>query len=135
MLQVKLLTNVQVPTLGTPGSAGYDLYLPCETIQEPGLNPVKLGISVAIPQEHYGQIHDRSSIAKKNITTSAGVIDSDYRGEVIILLTNHNSYPITFDKGDRIAQLIIHSIITPSIQVVETLDQTQRTGGFGSTGR
>jgi dUTP pyrophosphatase len=136
MLQVKLLNpDAKVPTRGTLGSAGYDLYSPISFTLETGLNKLKLGISVAIGEGYYGQIHDRSSMAVKEVTTSAGVIDSDYRGEVMILLNNHTDNKIAINKHDRVAQLILHSIITPDVEVTTELNSTNRTGGFGSTGQ
>jgi dUTP pyrophosphatase len=134
--QVKLLSSdAKVPTLGTASSAGYDLYCVREQTLKPGLNTIKLEIAVAIPEGYYGQIHDRSSMAKKGLTVSAGVVDSDYRGEVMILITNHNDETIMIKQHDRVAQLILHKIISPEVEVVDLLDETQRKGGFGSTGR
>lgn len=96
---------------------------------------VSTGISVAIPHDCYGRVASRSGLAMKGIEVGAGVIDSDYRGEVKVLLRNLGGFPFEVKHGDRIAQLIIENIITPDVTEVKDLDQTVRgSGGFGSTG-
>ena len=139
ILKIKLLSeNAKQPTLGTPGSAGHDLYSPCESVVPArGKKLIMLDISMAIPDGYYGQIHPRSGTAVRNsIETGAGVIDSDYRNNCGVLLYNHGDEDFKVSKGDRIAQLILHKILVPQIQLVDDLDETQRgTGGFGSTGR
>ena len=91
---------------------------------------------MAIPHGNYGRIAPRSGLAAKNfIDIGAGVIDSDYRGEVKVLLFNFNTTPFTVNVGDRIAQLIIEKYTRTTIEEVEDLDATVRgEGGFGSTG-
>ena len=134
-MNVKLLNNnATLPTRGTSNSAGLDLYCTNDQVLEPGLNIIPLGISVEIPDNFYGRIADRSSMASRSLHIFAGVVDSDYRGEVKVIMFNFNQFPITIDKGSRVAQLIIepYSNVTP-IQVL-TVTDTTRTGGFGSTG-
>ena len=92
-------------------------------------------IALAIPPGFYGQIAPRSSLALRGIDTKAGVIDSDYRGELKVLLHNASSEPFVAEPGDRIAQLILHRIGQPIMLQVEELPTTARGGGgFGSTG-
>lgn len=137
-LRVKLLSqHARAPTRGTTGSAGYDLYA-CEAgTLEPRAGPlcVDMGIAIEIPPGHYGRIAGRSSLATRGVMVLAGVIDSDYRGPITVVLANvHASLPYSFRAGDRIAQLIIERISTPEVAVVSELSPTERgAGGFGST--
>lgn len=132
----KLNSNAIIPKRATSGSAGYDLYACEDTIAHAGkLTKVHTGIAVQIPPNTYGRIADRSSLASKSLHVFAGVIDSDYRGEIVVLIFNHgdNDYHIT--AGSRIAQLILEVIATPSVVEVDKLVETERgIGGFGSTG-
>jgi dUTP pyrophosphatase len=97
---------------------------------------ISTGIAVQIPPGSYGRIAPRSGLAYKHfIDVGAGVVDSDYRGEVKVLLFNFNDRAFRVSYGDRIAQLIIEKYTPTVIQEVETLDESQRgEGGFGSTG-
>ncbi len=97
---------------------------------------VSTGIAVKIPEGYYGRVASRSGLAvKSHLEVGAGVIDSDYRGEVKVLLRNLGSQPFEVKQGDRIAQLILEKIITPDVTEVKDLDDTVRgNGGFGSTG-
>ena len=124
------------PTKATPGSAGYDLYSPQTiTIRANSLLKLPLGLCMEIPPLHYGQIKSRSGLCVKHrINAQAGVIDSDYRGEVAVTLVNESEDDYTITKGDRIAQLILLQVPDSSITTSSTLTSTQRnTGGFGST--
>lgn len=139
-MKVKLNNfNSQIPTKGSEHSAGYDLYSCCNSLiypQERAL--VKTGIVLEIPEGYYGRIAPRSGLALKNgIDVMAGVIDSDYRGEIgVILYNTDKNVPFHIKIGDRIAQLIIEKYHTFDIEKVETLNPTQRnSGGFGSTGK
>ena len=137
-LQVKLLSSkARLPQKGSPFSAGYDLYS-SETKIIPAKDKalVSLDISMAIPIGCYGRIAPRSGLAvKKFIDVGAGVIDSDYRGQVKVLLFNFGTEDFEVKEGDRIAQLVIEKIALTNIVQVESLDSTQRgEGGFGSTG-
>ena len=98
---------------------------------------VSTGLAFAIPTGNYGRIAPRSGLAVKNsINVGAGVIDSDYRGEVRVLLFNHGDVDFVISEGDRIAQLIIEKYTPTELVEVETLGETQRgEGGFGSTGQ
>lgn len=138
-LKVKLLSeHATVPKRQTDGSAGYDLHASEKTDVFPQSKAmVSTGIAVQIPTGHYGRIAPRSSIAwKKYVDVGGGVIDQDYRGEVQVLLYNHSGSIFHIKSGDRIAQLIIEKISYPEVEVVESLDDTERgSGGFGSTGK
>lgn len=138
-LLVKLLTpNAKVPSRGSALSAGYDLYA-AEDLVLParGKGIVSAGIAIAIPHETYGRVAPRSGLAAKHgIDVGAGVIDCDYRGEVKVVLFNHNDEDFRVAQGDRIAQLILERIAMAPIRPVDELEGTQRgAGGFGSTGR
>ncbi len=138
----KLDDNAILPTIATPQSAGYDLYSATKkdiVIPPHQSRSISTGISIALPEGTAGLIYARSGLATKHGIIPAncvGVVDSDYRGEVIVSLYNQSDIPYTIHYGDRIAQLVITPILTPDIQEVNTLPDTQRaSGGFGSTGR
>ena len=132
----KLSENAMIPTRGSPGAAGYDLYSPFDLMLRPGnMYSMPVRIAVAIPPNYYGRILSRSSMAKNGIEVEAGVIDSDYRGEIYVLLHNIGQEDYIIKKGDRMAQLIITRIVTPNITITDQLPHTERNkGGFGSTG-
>lgn len=138
MQVIRLSEDAKRPTRESPGAAGYDLYS-AENCRIPGWDRSKIGtkIAIKIPPGHYGRIAPRSSMAWKNKTdVCAGVLDEDYRGEVIVILANHDDHDLIIEKGDRIAQLIIERISHPIIEEVDSLDETERgEGGFGSTGK
>ncbi|KAA8912817.1 hypothetical protein TRICI_003360 [Trichomonascus ciferrii] len=138
-LRVALLNGAaKAPTRGSALAAGYDVYA-CEDVElkarSRGLVPT--GISIAVPEGTYGRIAPRSGLAVKHgIDTGAGVIDADYRGEVKVLLFNNSEEDYKIAAGDRIAQLVLEQIVTPEVQVLDSLDDTERgAGGFGSTGK
>ena len=125
----------------TSGSAGYDLHACIPPPHEPiVLKPmdrtlIPTGIAVVIPTGCYGRIAPRSSFAVKGTSIGAGVVDSDYRGEIKVLLFNHSSEELIISHENRIAQLIIEKIETPEITEVSELPKSTREGGgFGSTG-
>lgn len=99
---------------------------------------VPTGLQIAVPLGHEAQVRPRSGLALKHGVTclnTPGTIDSDYRGEVQVILANLGSEPLTIERGMRIAQLVIAPVVQAAWQSVEKLDSTQRgTGGFGSTG-
>jgi len=135
---VKLLTeNARVPAIQSKGAAGYDIYSDQKLLLFPSERKlVSTGISLNIPNSYYGRIAPRSSLAVKGIDVGAGVVDSDYRGEVKVLLINNSKDMFEIKHGDRIAQLILEKIAHCEIQVVDNLDETERgEGGFGSTGK
>ena len=128
--------NAKVPTRGTSNSAGYDLYTPCDFTLSPGQTVlIKLGVKFEIPEGFYGRIAPRSSYGVKGIDVFAGVVDSDYRDEVGVVLYNSNNKMFIVNRGDRIAQVIIEKHYSPVISVVQSVGTTERDGGFGSTGK
>lgn len=137
----KLDERAVIPTYGSDLAAGADLYalLEKKLFIKPGETVfIKTGIALAIPQGYAGFIYARSGLACKNGLAPAnkvGVVDADYRGEVIVALYNHSDSVKEVSSGDRIAQLVIEPYYKATFNVVEELDDTVRAdGGFGSTG-
>jgi dUTP pyrophosphatase len=134
---MKLHPSARLPTRGSQFSAGLDLYSSQDvTIASHERQVVGTGLSVAIPNGYYGRVAPRSGLAVKHgLDVLAGVIDSDYRGELLCALINHGAEPIEITAGMRIAQLVIESIATPEAVWSEGLSRTERgQGGIGSTG-
>lgn len=143
-LKVKRLPHCKaLPKYATAGSAGLDL---TNALAEPvTLQPgercrIPIGIIVEIPPGYEGQVRPRSGLADKagiSLTNCVGTIDSDYRGEVQVLVVNHGQQPYTFEPGERIAQLLVTPVPEVEVLEVEELsDSAERgAGGFGSTGR
>lgn len=137
----KLNERAIVPTYGTVFSAGADLYA-CEseqiTIPAGEARLVHTGIAMEIPQGYVGLIYARSGLATKRGLAPAnkvGVIDSDYRGEIMVALYNQSGVEQTVDIGERIAQIVFTRYDMADFEVVDELDSTERgAGGFGSTG-
>lgn len=137
----KINENAVIPKYGTDFSAGADLYaLTDETLTiAPGESLlIHTGISVAIPEGLVGLIFGRSGMACKRGLAPAnkvGVIDSDYRGEIMVCLHNHGNVAQTVENGERIAQIAFLPYYTADFKLVDELDETVRgAGGFGSTG-
>ncbi len=137
----RLSKNVRLPKYETLGSSGMDLSANIEnSIKiEPGKTTlIPTGISVCVPNEFEIQIRPRSGLAAKNqisILNTPGTIDSDYRGEIKVILINLGKKIFTVEKGSRIAQMVLCPIVKARIREVESLEDTGRgTGGFGSTG-
>lgn len=138
----KLNEKAMLPTYGSAEAAGADLYacLDGDVTIAPGETVfVPTGLAMEVPKGCAGLIYARSSLGTKRGLAPAnkvGVIDSDYRGQVMVALHNHGKVPQTIAYGERIAQLIITPVFTPGFREVSELDDTQRgTGGFGSTGK
>ena len=133
--------NAKPPVRGTPDSAGLDLFSVKDIIIPPSSKElINTGISIEIPTGYYGRIAPRSSMAgKKHSDIGAGVIDSDYRGNIGIVLFNlSTTNSIEIKTGDKVAQLIIEKAYFPEIYICDNdeLSQTERgEGGFGSTGQ
>ena len=137
----KLSPDAVVPTYGSEYSAGADLYACVEgsvTVNPGQTLLVKTGIAMEIPEGYAGLIYARSGLATKKGLAPAnkvGVIDSDYRGEILVALYNQSQVPATVEKGERIAQIVIAPFLKADFTVVEELSDTKRgAGGFGSTG-
>ena len=138
----KLDSSVELPTYKTNGASGMDLMA---FINEPmTLKPKKsclvpTGISVAFPGEFEIQIRPRSGLAAKNnisVLNTPGTIDSDYRGEIKVILYNHGNTDFLINNKDRIAQMILTPVIKMNLEETDTLPETVRgEGGFGSTGK
>lgn len=138
----KLVDNAVIPTYGSEFSAGADLYAcvdapvliaPHETVR------IKTGLSVEIPEGYVGLVYARSGLATKKGLAPAnkvGVIDSDYRGEVLISLYNHTDITAAIEPFERIAQMVVTPFVKAEFEICDELSDTERgTGGFGSTGR
>ncbi len=134
--RIKLNEGARLPSKGSLGAAGHDLYS-SETfeLQVGERKLVKVGISTAIPEKYEAQIRGRSGLTLKGIDVPLGTIDSDYRGEWGVILVNNSGKPFQFKKGDRIAQAVFNRVSTTYFSIVQELDYTVRgEGGFGSTG-
>ena len=137
----KLNEEATVPTYGTEFSAGADLYNLNEAVEIAPHTTVLIhtGLSVEIPEGYAGLIYARSGLATKRGLAPAnkvGVIDSDYRGEVMVALHNHSDKFATVDAKERVAQLVITPFLKVDYQISEELSDTVRgEGGFGSTGK
>ena len=139
-LKVKKLTfDAIVPTRGSDGAVGYDLYSSEDAIvpNQAGRALVGTGITVVLPPGVYGRVAPRSGLAVKHcINVGAGVIDPDYTGEIKVVLFNHGMNDFEIKKGDRIAQLVLERCETPPIEEISIVEDTERgSGGFGSTGQ
>src|SRR6476659_9415735 len=133
----RLDSRAVLPTRGSTAAAGLDLYSIDEIHIEPHQRVLaRTGLAVAIPEGFYGRVAPRSGLAVKNgLDVLAGVIDSDYRGELCCALLNTGDEPIALAKGSRLCQLIVEQIATPTAAWSDELSETARgAGGFGSTG-
>lgn len=99
---------------------------------------IPTGIAVAIPEGHAGLVAPRSGLAARygiSVVNGPGVIDPGYRGEINVILINHGTVPLTLQRGDRVAQLLVVPVVTPELVEVDELpDSVRGTGGFGSSG-
>lgn len=134
---LKLSDKSKIPTQGSSCAAGYDLYSAEDCVIEPlSRKLVKTNIAMSIPNGYYGRIAPRSGLAFKNgIDVMAGVIDSDYRQDIGVILYNTDSKYFSIKSGDRIAQIIIEKCHAIEWEECASLDDSDRSGGFGSTGR
>lgn len=144
VLQVKVLPHgegLTLPAYQTPGSAGMDLRAAVDaplTLGSLERMAVPTGLAIAVPQGFEAQIRPRSGLALRkglSMPNSPGTIDSDYRGELKVLVVNLGREPIVIERGMRIAQMVICPVAQAEVTVVTELDETERGhGGFGSTG-
>ncbi len=138
----KLHTGATLPTRATEGSAGYDLYACLENAVEiaPGQTvKIPTGIAIALPDKAYvALVYARSGLSVNHgiaLANSVGVIDSDYRGEILVALVNNSKTPYTIEPQTRIAQMVITPVVLPDLIEVPDLEDTERgSGGFGSSG-
>jgi dUTP pyrophosphatase len=136
-MKVQLLDeNAIAPVRSSEGAAGYDLHVIETTdVTRNTITQIHTGVAVEIPEGHVGLIRDRSSYAMKGLSVEAGVVDQDYRGEVIVVMRNHTGRTIEVLGGDRVAQLLVIPVVQTDVEVVDELDNTERgDDGFGSTG-
>ena len=142
ILVKKFDKNIKLPSYKTDGSSGMDLiaYIKNKLTINPGkIAKVPTGIALAIPKNYEVQIRPRSGLAAKkgiSVFNTPGTIDSDYRGEIKIILINLSKKPFIIKSGDRVAQMILCPVVKGKLKVVKNLPSTVRgKGGFGSTGR
>ena len=145
-MKIKLDEGAILPTRAHETDAGLDLYTPndvivprCRWIPTEGITlgsaTIDTGVHVEIPKGYVGFIKSKSGLAVKHgLTAAGGVIDSGYTGSVVVKLFNHTSISYEFKAGEKIAQLVLLPIITPDLEVVDSLEDTERgSNGFGST--
>ena len=138
----KLDEKAFLPTYGSAGAAGADLYacLDETVVIQPGETAwIPTGIALEVPKGYAGLVYARSSMGAKRGLAPAnkvGVIDSDYRGEIRVVLLNHSKHVQSVEHGERVAQFLITPVLTPSYVETDALTDTGRgAGGFGSTGK
>lgn len=141
MTEVRVTRRIDLPlpAYETPGSAGMDLRAAEAATLKPGARYLMpTGLSIALPPGLEAQVRPRSGLAVKHgvtVLNSPGTIDSDYRGEIKVPLINHGTEDFVITKGDRIAQMVVASVIQASWVEVDNLEETTRgSGGFGSSG-
>lgn len=140
-IRIQIEKGARAPEYGSSQAAGADLHAFLSeplTIPPHGWSLVPTGIRMAIPEGFEAQIRPRSGLAAKkgiSVLNSPGTIDSDYRGEVKVILINHSDTPFVVNNGDRIAQMVVAECERGRFVTVASLDETERgEGGFGSTG-
>lgn len=141
-IRVKRLPHgegLDLPCYATQGAAGMDVLSAEDFTLQPGArHALATGFAMAVPDGYEVQVRPRSGLALKHgisVPNSPGTIDSDYRGELKIILINHSQEAFPITRGDRVAQLVLAPVVQGTWEEVEELDQTGRgTGGFGSTG-
>lgn len=133
--------DLPLPSYATDGAAGFDLYAAIPdslTLQPMERRRIPTGVRMAIPPGYEGQIRARSGLALKKglgMVNAPGTIDSDYRGEIAVLLINWSDEPQTIRRGERIAQMVIAPVVRAEMQETAALEETARgCGGFGHTG-
>jgi dUTP pyrophosphatase len=133
--------GLPLPTLATPGSAGFDLVAAVESecVLQPGERLlVPTGFAIAVPRGYEAQVRPRSGLALRHgiiLPNAPGTIDSDYRGELKVIVMNAGAEPFAIKRGDRIAQLVVAPVVQAQWEEVASLDDTERgAGGFGHTG-
>ena len=138
----KLSPDAKTPSYGSAEAAGADLYAlteECVIIESGQTRLIHTGIAMEIPKGYVGLIYARSGLATKKGLAPAnkvGVIDSDYRGEIMVALYNHSELPQSVENGERIAQIVLTPYLSASFSETDCLSDTERgEGGFGSTGK
>lgn len=134
----KLIPDAVLPSYAHPGDAGLDMYAGETVTIPPGeVRKIKSGISIEIPEGYVGLVWDKSGVSMNHsIKSLGGVIDSGYRGEITFGMINLGKEDYTFEKGHKVAQMLIQKIEKVDVEEVTNLNDTSRgTGGFGSTGK
>lgn len=131
--------GLALPAYATGGAAGMDVLAAEDVTLAPGArHAVATGLALAIPPGHEMQVRPRSGLALKHgitVPNTPGTIDSDYRGELKVILINHGAEPFAIARGDRVAQLVLAPVVRAVWAEADSLDETARgSGGFGSTG-
>lgn len=138
IIRITLTPDAYMPTRGSAGSSGYDLYAPCDVLIRPGqVVVIHSGVSIELPDETWeAQIRPRSSMSKRGLWAATGTVDSDYRGVVGATIANIGKEDAKILRGERFAQLVFARVEHAVFDVVAELSVTDRgTGGFGSTGK
>lgn len=138
-MQIVLSPDATLPSYQTPGAAGMDVCTAEDFELRPGERRlVKTGLRIAVPEGYEAQMRPRSGLALRHgisMVNAPGTIDSDYRGEVGLILINLGETAVEFKKGERVGQMVICPVVRVRLEVVNELDETERgAGGFGSTG-
>lgn len=136
-MKVVLDENAKVPTRAHETDAGLDIYSTVNTYVPPkGSIIIDTGVHIEIPVGYVGMLKSKSGLNVKHSITSEGVIDAGYTGSICVKLYNNSNEYFKVEKGDKISQLVILPILTPEIEIVESLEKTERgNNGFGSTGK
>lgn len=137
MIVKRVHKDAKLPRYGHMGDAGLDLFSVIDCVLKGGeARAISTGIQVAIPEGYVGLIWDKSGISLQNIHRLAGVVDSGYRGEVKVVMTNLSAEAFRIEKGMKIAQMLIQPVMKVKVVESEELDDTSRgENGFGSTGK
>lgn len=135
-IKIKLLPGGTVPTRGSREAAGYDIYAAEDKeIGSLQIERIRTGICIQMPPGYFGQIYGRSGMAaNRGLLSVAGTIDSDYRNEISVVLFNTSGETQKIYRGNRIAQIVFHQHQIISWDITDELNETDRHGGFGSTG-
>ena len=136
-MRIKLSKGALMPMRAFATDAGLDLFSPVEVyVPAKGHATIDTGVHVELPKNTVGMVKSKSGLNVKHGIQSEGVIDVGYTGSIRVKLYNHSGEGYQVNKGDKISQLVILPILTPDLELVDELDETERgTGGFGSTGR
>ena len=136
-MKIVLDKGAFMPTRAHEMDAGLDIYSPvCVTIPPHDSALIDTGVHMAIPEDHVGLIRSKSGLMVNHELTSDGTVDCGYTGSVRVKLFNHGKWHYTINRGDKITQIVVLPIARPELELVETLDKTERgDNGFGSTGR
>ena len=136
-MKVKLDKGAYMPERAHTTDAGADLRTPHDvTVMAKGSVVIDTGVHIELPPNTVGMLKSKSGLNVKHGITSEGVIDVGYTGSIAVKLYNHSDKPYELKAGDKISQLVVMPILTPSFELVDDLEETERgNGGFGSTGR